>query len=211
MKEQVIVFEGEQMFVAPKKRISNKQKGLQVEVPEVNAEGDPTVTEPAEPIRIITTPPSGSGDINVRTPQTFITQQPVAPSPTMGTLPPRLPVEPTPIAPTPLPVLGNPTRNLPPAGEEQPTPPAPTPPAPTPPAPTPLAPTPPADVVIRKEIIAPLGLGAAPIMGGGGIGGGGGGGGAEEEGVAVEKKKSYWWLWLLLIGGAAYYYSKKKK
>jgi hypothetical protein len=200
MKEQVIVFEGEQMFVAPKKRISNKQKGLQVEVPEVNAEGDPTVTEPAEPIRIITTPPSGSGDIGVRTPQTFVTQQPVAPSPTMGTLPPRLPVEPTPIDPTPTPVLGNPTRNLPPAAEEQPTPPAPTPPAPTPPA----------DIVIRKEIIAPLGLGAAPIMGGGGIGGGGGGG-AEEEGVAVEKKKSYWWLWLLLIGGAAYYYSKKKK
>jgi hypothetical protein len=200
MKEQVIVFEGEQMFVAPKKRISNKQKGLQVEVPEVNAEGDPTVTEPAEPIRIITTPPSGSGDIGVRTPQTFVTQQPVAPSPTMGTLPPRLPVEPTPIEPTPTPVLGNPTRNLPPAAEEQPTPPAPTPPAPTPPA----------DIVIRKEIIAPLGLGAAPIMGGGGIGGGGGGGG-EEEGVAVEKKKSYWWLWLLLIGGAAYYYSKKKK
>jgi hypothetical protein len=196
MKEQVIVFEGEQMFVAPKKRISNKQKGVQVEVPEVNAEGDPTVTEPAEPIRIITTPPSGSGEIGVRTPQTFVTQQPVAPSPTMGTLPPRLPVEPTPIDPTPTPVLGNPTRNLPPAAEEQPTPPA---------------PTPPADIVIRKEIIAPLGLGAAPIMGGGGIGGGGGGGGAEEEGVAVEKKKSYWWLWLLLIGGAAYYYSKKKK
>jgi hypothetical protein len=202
MKEQVIVFEGEQMFVAPKKRISNKQKGLQVEVPEVNAEGDPTVTEPAEPIRIITTPPSGSGDIGVRTPQTFVTQQPVAPSPTMGTLPPRLPVEPTPIDPTPTPVLGNPTRNLPPAAEEQPTP---------PPAPTLPPPPAPADILIRKEIIAPLGLGSAPIMGGGGIGGGGGGGGAEEEGVAVEKKKSYWWLWLLLIGGAAYYYSKKKK
>jgi hypothetical protein len=203
MKEQVIVFEGEQMFVAPKKRISNKQKGIQVEVPEVDVVGDPTPTldppieaprqpdEPAEPIRVITTPPSGSGDIGVRTPQTFGTQQPVAPSPTVGTLPPRLPVD-----PTPLPVLGNPTRNLPPAAEEQPTPPA---------------PTPPADIVIRKEIIAPLGLGAAPIMGGGGIGGGGGGGGAEEEGVPVEEKKSYWWLWLLLIGGAAYYYSKKKK
>jgi hypothetical protein len=201
MKEQVIVFEGEQMFVAPKKRISNKQKGVQVEVPEVNAEGDPTVTEPAEPIRIITTPPSGSGEIGVRTPQTFVTQQPVVPSPTMGTLPPRLPVEPTPIDPTPTPVLGNPTRNLPPAAEEQPTP---------PPAPTLPPPPAPADILIRKEIIAPLGLGSAPIMGGGGIGGGGGGGG-EEEGVAVEKKKSYWWLWLLLIGGAAYYYSKKKK
>jgi hypothetical protein len=195
MKEQVIVFEGEQMFVAPKKRISNKQKGVQVEVPEVYAEGDPTVTEPAEPVRVITTPPSGSGDIGVRTPQSFDTQLPPPNLKTnMGIEPPTKPISSEPVVVMP---IGNPTKRFPTAGEEVPPPP------PPPPAP--------ADIVIRKEIIAPLGLGAAPIMGGGGIGGGGGGGGAEEEGVAVEEKKSYWWLWLLLIGGAAYYYSKKKK
>ena len=210
-KEQVIVFEGEHMFVAPKKRISNKQKGLQVEVAEVNAEGDPTVTEPAEPIRIITTPPSGSGDIGVRTPQTFVTQQPVAPSPTMGTLPPRLPVKPTPIDPTPTPVLGNPTRHLPPAAEEQPTPPAPTPPPPPPP---PSAPTIETTTTLAPKTnlaipLLPISFGAAPILGGG-SGGGGGGGGSEEEQPLVEEKKTNY-LWVVILGIAALIYFTKKK
>lgn len=202
MKEQVIVFQGEQMFVAPKKRISNKQKGVQVEVPEVYADGDPVPpTEPAEPVRVITTPPSGSGDIGVRTPQTFDTQLPPPNPPTnMGIEPPKKPMSSEPMLLAPV-ELGNPTRKTPPAGVEQPTPPAP---------PAPPTPTKPVDILIKKEIVAPLGLGAVPVMGGGG-GFGGGGGGAEEEGVPVEEKKSYWWLWLLLIGGAAYYYSKKKK
>ena len=204
MKEQVIVFEGEHMFVAPKKRISNKSKGVSVEVPEVYAAGDPV--EPAEPVRIITTPPSGSGDINVRQPQTFVTTPlPVVPETNMGNVPQRIPVGDisTPIV-QPVLGLGNPTKAVPPPAEEV----TPTPTTPTPP---PAAPTPaPAEPKItQKLILAPTTLGSAPVMGGGGIGGGGGGGGEEE--AVVPEKKSYLWLWILLAGGAIYLLTKKKK
>lgn len=204
MKEQVIVFEGEQMFVAPKKRISNKSKGVSVEVPEVSLIADQTgvqPTEPEEPIRIITTPPSGSGDINVRQPQTFVTQPlPVVPEPNVGNVPQRLPVGDVPTPPTPV-DLGNPTRKLPQAGEEITTPITP-PPPPAPPAPA-------EKLVSEKILLAPTTLGSAPIMGG--LRGGGGGGGGEEEQAVVPEKKSYLWLWILLAGGAIYFLTKKKK
>lgn len=199
MKEQVIVFEGEQMFVAPKKRISNKSKGIQIEVPEVYAAGDPV--EPAEPVRIITTPPSGSGDIGVRQPQTYVTTPPpVVPETNMGNVPERIPAGDvvTPRNPIDLIVdpIGNPARKFPQAGQETTTP-------ITPP------PAPPAEPKItQKLILAPTTLGSAPVMGGGGFGGGGGGG--EEEAV-VPEKKNYLWLWILLAGGAIYLLTKKKK
>lgn len=193
MKEQVIVFEGEQMFVAPKKRISNKSKGISVEVPEVYAEGDPV--EPAEPIRIITTPPSGSGDINVRQPQTYVTEPlPVVPITSVGNVPLRNPTDPL-VDP-----IGNPTRRFPQAGEETPAPPTTT--------TTLTTTTTAAPIVSQKVLLAPTTLGSAPVMGGGGGFGGGGGG---EEGAVVEEKKSYLWLWILLAGGAIYFLTKKKK
>lgn len=206
MKEQVIVFEGEQMFVAPKKRISNKEKGVSVEVPEVSLLADQTgvqPSEPEEPIRIITTPPSGSGDISVRQPQTFVTQPlPVVPEPNVGNVPQRLPAGDVPTPPTPV-DLGNPTRKLPQAGEEITTPITPPPPPPAPPAPA-------EKLVSEKILLAPTTLGSAPVMGGGRVGGGGGGGGEEEQAV-VPEKKSYLWLWILLAGGAIYLLTKKKK
>ena len=189
------------MFVAPKKRISNKSKGVSVEVPEVYAAGDPV--EPAEPVRIITTPPAGSGDISVRQPQTFATTPlPVVPETNMGNVPQRIPAGDVVTPPTPI-DLGNPTRKLPQAGEEIVTPTTPTPP-PAAPTPAPAEPK-----ITQKLILAPTTLGSAPVMGGGGIGGGGGGGGEEE--AVVPEKKSYLWLWILLAGGAIYLLTKKKK
>jgi len=216
MKEQVIVFEGEHMFVAPKKRISNKKKGVQVAIPEdtnvvgVDKSGltpiqDPPVPdaprEPDEPIRIVTNPPSGSSDISVRTfgggggGGTITTQPTTQPSTNMGTVPPRIG--------EPIVGLGNPTKQFPTAGEELVAPEPPLPPAPPPPAEPAPAPSAPSNVFGAVPLV-PLSFGSAPRMGGGG-----GGGGAEEEAPVEKKKTNYLWLVLLGIAGLIYFTKKK--
>ena len=214
MKEQVIVFEGEQMFVAPKKRISNKKKGIQIAIPDnidvvgVDKSGltpiqDPPAVpdaprEPDEPIRIITNPPSGSSDISVRTfgggggGGTITSQPTTQPSTNMGTVPPRIG--------EPNVGLGNPTKQFPSAGEELV---APEPPPPPPPPPAEPPPAPPPSNVFGAVPLVPLSFGSAPRMGGGG------GGGGEEEAPVQEKKTNYLWLVLLGIAGLIYFTKKK--
>jgi hypothetical protein len=210
MKEQVIVFEGEHLFVAPKKRISNKKKGVQVSVPDnIDVVGvdksliSPIVEpptqpdapkEPDEPIRIITPPPSGSSDISVKT---FgggsgggtISKNPMGnPVTTMGTLPPSI-GEPN-IG------LGNPTKQFPSAGEEITTS--------TTTSTTTQAPTQTStNIGLGVVPLVPLSFGSAPRMGGGG------GGGGEEEAPVEKKKTNYLWLILLGIAGLIYFTKKK--
>jgi hypothetical protein len=208
MKEQVIVFEGEHLFVAPKKRISDKKKGIQVSVPDnvdvvgvdksviipiVDSPTQPDAPkEPDEPIRIITPPPSGSSDISVKT---FgggsgggtISKNPMGnPETTMGTLPPSI-GEPN-IG------LGNPTKQFPSAGEEITTS--------VTTSTTTQAPTQTStNIGLGVVPLVPLSFGSAPRMGGGG--------GGEEEAPVEKKKTNYLWLVLLGIAGLIYF-SKKK-
>jgi hypothetical protein len=210
MKEQVIVFEGEHLFVAPKKRISNKKKGIQVSVPDnVDVVGvdksviSPIVElpkqpdapkEPDEPIRIITPPSSGSADISVKTfgggsgGGTISTKPLGNPVTTMGTLPPSI-GEPN-IG------LGNPTKQFPSAGEEITTS--------TTTSTTTQAPTQTStNIGLGVVPLVPLSFGSAPRMGGGG------GGGGEEEAPVEKKKTNYLWLILLGIAGLIYFTKKK--
>lgn len=218
MKEQVIVFEGEHLFVAPKKRISNKKKGIQVSVPDnvdvvgvdksvispiVDSPTQPDAPkEPDEPIRIITPPPSGSADISVKTfgggsgGGTISTKPLGNPVTTMGTLPPSI-GEPN-IG------LGNPTKQFPSAGEEittsvttSTTTQAPT------QQPTQQPTQPSTNIGLGVVPLVPLSFGSAPRMGGGG------GGGGEEEAPVEKKKTNYLWLVLLGIAGLIYFTKKK--
>jgi hypothetical protein len=208
MKEQVIVFEGEHLFVAPKKRISDKKKGIQVSVPDnvdvvgvdksvispiVDSPTQPDAPkEPDEPIRIITPPPSGSADISVKTfgggsGGGIISTKPLGnPVTTMGTLPPSI-GEPN-IG------LGNPTKQFPSAGEEITTS--------VTTSTTTQAPTQTStNIGLGVVPLVPLSFGSAPRMGGGG--------GGEEEAPVEKKKTNYLWLVLLGIAGLIYF-SKKK-
>lgn len=211
MKEQVIVFEGEHMFVAPKKRISNKKKGIQIAIPEEMNVVAPVGVGMEAPIE-----PPRQPDEPIGSPKTTTTQQEDASKPTpvptdvtlvsKGTLAQNDAIAlgdagggggivSSPSAevttPTPL-VLGDKPKVL--SDEEMATP---------APAPAPSTTT----TTFGGVPLVPLSFGAAPMMGGRG---GGGGGGAEEEAPPVEEKKTNY-LWLVLLGLAGLIYFTKKK
>jgi hypothetical protein len=204
MKEQVIVFEGEHLFVAPKKRISNKKKGVQVSIPEelnvVAPVGVGVLPPPIEPPR--------QPDEPIGSPKTTTTQEEDASKPTpvpadvtlasRGTLAQNDAIalggagggvttptsDVTPIA------LGDKPKVL--SDEEMPQP-------KVEPTPTPTTTT----TAFGAVPLVPLSFGAAPMMGGGG------GGGGEEEAPAEKKKTNYLWLVLLGIAGLIYFTKKK--
>lgn len=206
MKEQVIVFEGEHMFVAPKKRISNKKKGIQIAIPEEMNVVAPVGTGLEAPIE-----PPRQPDEPIGSPKTTTTQQEDAAKPTT------VPTDVTLASRSTLAqndaislgdagggggIISSPSAETPPlitlgdrpkaqTDEEMATPPPPPPPDTT-------------TTAFGGVPLVPLSFGAAPMMGGGG-----GGGGAEEE-APVEKKKTNY-LWLVLLGLAGLIYFTKKK
>lgn len=208
MKEQVIVFEGEHLFVAPKKRISNKKKGIQIPIPEeMNVVAPVGVGVLPPPIEPPTQP-----DEPIGSPKTTTTQQEDASKPTTvpadvtlaskGTLAQNdaialggagggggiAPIEPIDIK------LGDPIKVV---SDEELT----TTTSTTSSTTTSLPQIP--NLALGTVPLVPLSLGAAPRLGGGG-------GGGEEESPPVEEKKTNY-LWLVLLGIAGLIYFTKKK
>ena len=186
MKEQVIVFEGEHMFVAPKKRISNKKKGVQVSVPEEMNVTAPVGTPMEAPIE-----PPKQPDEPMGSPKTTTTLQDDATKPT--TVPSDVTLAPknTLISNAADVTLGGASKVQPDVEITTTS---------TTSTTTTLSPK----TVVSIPLV-PISFGAAPIMGGGG-----GGGGAEEEQPPVEEKKTNY-LWVVILGIAALIYFTKKK
>lgn len=190
MKEQVIVFEGEHMFVAPKKRISNKKKGIQIAIPEEMNVVAPVGVGMEAPIE-----PPRQPDEPIGSPKTTTTQQEDASKPTP------VPTDVTLVSKATL-AQNDANINLGDASkvksdEEITT----------------TSTTTSTTTVLPSSVVGvpllPISFGAAPMMGGRG-GSGGGGGGEEEQAPPVEEKKTNY-LWLVLLGIAGLIYFTKKK
>jgi hypothetical protein len=212
MKEQVIVFEGEHLFVAPKKRISNKKKGVQIPIPEemnvVAPVGVGVLPPPIEPPR--------QPDDPIGSPKTTTTQQEDASKPTPVPADVTLASKGT-LAQNDAIALGGAGGGggLPPmenidiklgdaikvVSDEELTTTTSTTTSTTTQTTTKLPPIP--DIALGTVPLVPLSLGAAPRLGGGG-------GGGEEEAPPVEEKKTNY-LWLVLLGIAGLIYFTKKK
>ena len=196
MKEQVIVFEGEHLLVAPKKRISNKKKGIQIDIPEEMNVVAPVGTPMEAPIE-----PPKQPDEPIGSPKTTTTQEVDAAKPTT------IPSDVT-IASKNVLIPKEPSISLGGASRIQPVEEIVSAPIETTTSTTTSTTTLSPKVNLGIPLV-PISFGAAPISGGGRVGGGGGGGSEEEQPPVEEKKTNY--LWVVILGIAALIYFTKKK